>query len=100
MNVGSLLPRHARFRSGHTALVVGDQRLSYRQLNDYVNRLANALLAAGLTKGERLSFGMYYGRPDRRAEQAAKMGISVDTFRRRAERAKARLQAVAEKMKV
>ena len=55
MNVGSLLPRHARFRSGHTALVVGDQRLSYRQLNDYVNRLANALLAAGLTKGDKVA---------------------------------------------
>ena len=55
MNVGSLLPRHARFRPDHTALVVGDQRLSYRQLNSYVNRLANALLAAGLAKGDKLA---------------------------------------------
>jgi len=55
MNVGSLLPRHARYRSGHTALVVGDLRLTYRELDRYVNRLANALLAAGLRKGDKLT---------------------------------------------
>lgn len=55
MNVGSLLPRHARYRSGHTALVVGGRRLSFRELNRYVNRLANALLASGLKKGDKLA---------------------------------------------
>jgi acyl-CoA synthetase (AMP-forming)/AMP-acid ligase II len=55
MNMGSLLPRHARFRGDHTALLVGGRRLSYRQLNAYVNRLANALLAAGLGKGDKLT---------------------------------------------
>jgi acyl-CoA synthetase (AMP-forming)/AMP-acid ligase II len=53
MNVGSLLPRHARFRGDHTALVVGDRRLSYRRFNRYVNRLANSMLAAGLSKGDK-----------------------------------------------
>ena len=37
MNVGSLLPRHARYRGDHTALVVGDRRMSFRELNRYVN---------------------------------------------------------------
>ncbi len=55
MNVGSLLPRHARYRGDHTALVVGDLRLSYRELNRYVNRLANGLLAAGLKKGDKFT---------------------------------------------
>jgi long-chain acyl-CoA synthetase len=55
VNVGSLLPRHARYRGDHTALVVGDLRLSFRELNRYVNRLANALLAAGLEKGDKLT---------------------------------------------
>jgi long-chain acyl-CoA synthetase len=55
MNVGSLLPRHARYRGDHTALVVGDLRLSYRELNRYVNRLANGLLASGLRKGDKLT---------------------------------------------
>jgi len=55
MNIGSLLPRHARFRGDHTALVVGGHRLTYRQLDAYVNRLANALLAAGLRKGDKFT---------------------------------------------
>ena len=55
MNVGSLLPRHARYRSDHTALIVGDLRLSFRELNSYVNRLANGLLAAGLKKGDKFT---------------------------------------------
>jgi long-chain acyl-CoA synthetase len=55
MNVGSLLPRHARYRGDHTALVVGDLRLSFRELNSYVNRLANALLGAGMRKGDKLT---------------------------------------------
>ncbi len=55
MNVGSLLPRHARYRGDHTALVVGDRALSFRELNRYVNRLANALLGSGLQKGDKLT---------------------------------------------
>jgi long-chain acyl-CoA synthetase len=55
MNVGSLLPRHARYRSDHIALIVGGRRLSFRELNAYVNRLANALLAAGLKKGDKFT---------------------------------------------
>ena len=55
MNVGSLLPRHARYRGDHTALVVGDLRLTFRELNRYVNRLANALRASGLKKGDKLT---------------------------------------------
>ncbi len=55
MNVGLLLPRHARFRSEHLAVVCGDERLSFRQLDARVNRLANALLHLGLRKGDKLA---------------------------------------------
>jgi len=55
MDVGSLLARHARYRGGHTALVVGDLRLTFRELDRYVNRLANSLLASGLRKGDKLA---------------------------------------------
>jgi long-chain acyl-CoA synthetase len=55
MNIGGLLPRHARYRPDHLALVVGGQRLTYRELNAIVNRLANALLANGLTKGDKIA---------------------------------------------
>jgi acyl-CoA synthetase (AMP-forming)/AMP-acid ligase II len=52
MNIGTLLPRHARYRGEHLALVASGQHLTFRQLNAYVNRLANGLLATGLSKGE------------------------------------------------
>jgi acyl-CoA synthetase (AMP-forming)/AMP-acid ligase II len=52
MNIGTLLTRHARYRPHHPALVVGDHRLSFRELNGHVNRLANALLDAGVAKGQ------------------------------------------------
>lgn len=52
MNIGTLLPRHARYRADHLALVASGQRLTFRELNAYVNRLSHALLASGLRKGE------------------------------------------------
>lgn len=55
MNIGELLPRHARFRTDHAALIVGGERLSYAAFDRYVNRLANALLAAGLGKGDKFT---------------------------------------------
>jgi acyl-CoA synthetase (AMP-forming)/AMP-acid ligase II len=55
MDIGTLLPRHARYRGDHPALIVGDRRLNYRQLNACVNRLANALLGAGLRKGDKFA---------------------------------------------
>jgi len=55
MNIGALLPQHARYRPDRLALAVGDQRLTYRKLNAAVNRLANALLASGVTKGDKIA---------------------------------------------
>ena len=55
MDIGSLLPRHARYRAAHPALIVGGNDADYRALNAYVNRLANALLAAGLRKGDKFA---------------------------------------------
>jgi acyl-CoA synthetase (AMP-forming)/AMP-acid ligase II len=55
MNVGSLVPRHARYRGDHLALVCGDVRLTWAGLSARVNRLANALLGLGLQKGDKLA---------------------------------------------
>ena len=55
MNVGALLSRHARYRANHLAVVCGAHRLTFRQLADRVNRLANALAAIGLRKGDKLA---------------------------------------------
>ncbi len=55
MNIGTLLPRHARYRPDHLAVVFEHQRLTFRQFNARVNRLAGALLAAGLAKGDKIA---------------------------------------------
>ena len=55
MNVGSLLPWHARYRPDHLAVVCGDERLSFAELESRVNRLANALSRLGLRKGDKLA---------------------------------------------
>ena len=55
MDIGTLLPRHARYRPDHLAVVFEDHRLTFRQFNARVNRVANALLAAGLTKGDKVA---------------------------------------------
>ena len=55
MNLGTLLPRHARFRPDHTAIIFEDQRLTYAQFHHSVNRLANALLNLGIGKGDKVA---------------------------------------------
>lgn len=55
MNIGGLLPRHARYRKDHPALVLKERTLTFAELNSYVNRLANALLAPGLKKGDKFA---------------------------------------------
>ena len=52
MNIGSLLPRHARYRPEHLAFVVGKVRLNFFELNSRVNRLGNALLDSRIRKGQ------------------------------------------------
>jgi acyl-CoA synthetase (AMP-forming)/AMP-acid ligase II len=55
VNIGTLLPRHARYRPDHLAFVIGEQRFTYREFNAYVNKLANALLDLGVRKGEKMA---------------------------------------------
>jgi len=55
LNLGGMLTRHARYRGNHTALVASGRTLTYRELNSYVNQLANALLGAGLKKGDKFA---------------------------------------------
>jgi len=55
MNIGALLPRHARYRPDHLAVVFEDHRLTYRQFNRRVNRLANALVDMGIAKGDKIA---------------------------------------------
>ena len=55
MNIGSLLPKHAAQRSAHTAVVFEDVRLNFHEFNAGVNRLANALSALGVKKGDKVA---------------------------------------------
>ncbi|MBO0826568.1 MAG: long-chain-fatty-acid--CoA ligase [Streptosporangiales bacterium] len=55
VNVGDSLTRSAARRPDGVAVVDGDRRFSYAELNDWVNRVANALDARGYTRGDALA---------------------------------------------
>lgn len=55
MNIGLLPARHARYRPDHTAVVFGETRLTYHAFNQRINRLANAFLAMGIRKGDKVA---------------------------------------------
>lgn len=54
MTVGDMLVRAAGKFPAQAAVICGEQSWTYREFNQRVNRLAQALLAKGLKKGERL----------------------------------------------
>lgn len=54
MTLGKLLERNARQIPWKTAVVFHDRTLTYVQLNDSVNRLANSMIAIGINKGDRV----------------------------------------------
>jgi acyl-CoA synthetase (AMP-forming)/AMP-acid ligase II len=55
INVGDSLTRTAARTPDAVALVEGDRRLTYREFNSEVNRLANALVKLGMTVGSSLA---------------------------------------------
>jgi acyl-CoA synthetase (AMP-forming)/AMP-acid ligase II len=55
MNIGSLFTRHAKYRPDHLAVVFKDKRLTHREFNQSINRLANALLGLGIRKGDKVA---------------------------------------------
>ncbi len=55
MNIGSLLPMHAHSRPDRVAVVFENCRLSFREFNSRVNRLANALRGLGIKKGDKVA---------------------------------------------
>lgn len=55
VNVGDLLTRSARRTPAAEAIVDGDRRLTYGELNTWVNRIANGLGGRGYQRGDRLA---------------------------------------------
>jgi len=55
MLMGKALTRSAGLFPDKTAVIYGDQAMSYREFNSRVNRLAGAAQALGLTKGDKMA---------------------------------------------
>jgi acyl-CoA synthetase (AMP-forming)/AMP-acid ligase II len=59
MNIAYILKRTAKNLPDREGLVVGGRRLAFKEINERVNQLANALLAQGLQKGDRVGLLFY-----------------------------------------
>lgn len=59
---GELLSRYATYNPG-IALIHEDRRISWKELNERVNRLSNALLNLGIKKGEKVAI-LFSNRPE------------------------------------
>jgi len=55
MDIGNLLSRNARYNPDKLALIFEDQRYTYRQFNQNVIQLANALQDMGIHKGDKIA---------------------------------------------
>ena len=55
MNIGNMLTRNARYNPDKPALIFENQRYTYRQFNQNVNQLANALQDMGISKGDKIA---------------------------------------------
>src|SRR5882724_3698548 len=55
MNIGTILRNHALFRPDHLAVIFNSHRLSFKDFNSRVNRLANALATRGVGPGHKIA---------------------------------------------
>ena len=55
MFIHDFIELNAAIRPNQTAVICGEEQLTYGQLNEMANRLANAFLECGLQKGERVA---------------------------------------------
>jgi long-chain acyl-CoA synthetase len=55
LNLSAVLEQHTRRRPDAEALVYGDKRLTYAQLNAWANQIANALAASGIRRGDHVA---------------------------------------------
>lgn len=56
--LGDIIRRNAKVRPNKTAIIFERNQLTYGQLNDQVNRFANALLSLGIKRGDRVGLLM------------------------------------------
>lgn len=55
MNVGMLLPSHAKYRPDKVAIVFEGKRLTFKEFNRRVNKCANLLRNLGVKKGDKVA---------------------------------------------
>ena len=55
LNLSAVLEQHTRRRPDAEALVCGDTRLTYMQLNAWASQIANALAASGIRRGDHVA---------------------------------------------
>lgn len=55
LNISGSILSHAKFRAARTAFVCGERRVTWAEFDCRVSKVANALLAAGLQKGDKVS---------------------------------------------
>lgn len=55
MNLSTLIAKGAKYYGDKTAVVFGEKRFSFREVNERVNRLAHGLLKIGVKKGDRVA---------------------------------------------
>jgi len=55
LTINYWLTQHAQFRPNHLAFVFNETRLTFAELNQRVNRMANTLRAAGIGKGNKVA---------------------------------------------
>jgi acyl-CoA synthetase (AMP-forming)/AMP-acid ligase II len=55
LTLPEVMDLHAKWRPDKTAIICGDRRISYGELSRGINRTANALIEAGLKKGDKVS---------------------------------------------
>lgn len=55
LNLSAVLEQHTRRKPDAEALVCGDKRLTYAQLNAWSNQVANALAASGIRRGDHVA---------------------------------------------
>ena len=78
ITIGDVISEHRRTYPGRLALVDGDRRLTWPELDERINRLANALRATGVGPGDRI---LWLGQNSFRVYEllgaAAKIGAMV-----------------------
>src|SRR4051812_8045278 len=55
LNLAAVIEQHARRRPDAEAVVCGDKRLTYRELDGWANQIANGLVSSGIRRGDHVA---------------------------------------------